>query len=109
MAKAISSASWLPAHETNRIFAYTFPLVGKTIYVRQKGTNMRKLKCYQIKGLTVQEVLDEFNERSEEFGIGEHDILSVSAMPPTLGIKPATPKGTTDPKVEVVIVYWANE
>lgn len=70
---------------------------------------MRKLKCYQISGLTVQEVLDEFNERSEEFGVSEDDILSVSAMPPTWGTKLATPKGITDPKVEVVIVYWANE
>jgi len=70
---------------------------------------MRKLKCFQVSGPSVQEVLDEFNERAEEFGVGEKDIVSVSAMPPTLGIKVATSKGTVDPKVEVVIVYWANE
>jgi hypothetical protein len=30
---------------------------------------MRKLKCFQIGGQNVQEVLDEFNERRKEFGI----------------------------------------
>jgi len=53
--------------------------------------------------------LDEFNERAEEFGIKESDILSVSALPPTLGTKLATPTGTARRKVEVVIVYWSNK
>ncbi len=70
---------------------------------------MRKLKCFQISGLSVQEVLDELNERAAEFGLGEDDIVSVSAMPPTLGTKIATPHGTADPKLEVLIVYWGNE
>ncbi len=70
---------------------------------------MRKLKCFQVSGLHVQEILDEFNERAEEFHISEPDIISVSALPPTMGTKIATPKGTSDPKVEVVIVYWENE
>jgi len=69
---------------------------------------MRKLKCFQIPGLNVQEVLDEFNERAEEFGVSESDIVSVGALPPTTGVKIGTPTGTTDPKVEVVIVYWEN-
>lgn len=72
-------------------------------------STMRKLKCFQVSGLTVEGVLDEFNERVEEFGIKESDILSVSALPPTLGTKLAAPTGTANPKVEVVIVYWANE
>jgi hypothetical protein len=69
---------------------------------------MRKLMCKQIQGLSVQDVLDEFNERHREFGIeSESDIVSVSAMPPTArNIKFATLTGLTDPKVEVVIVYW---
>jgi hypothetical protein len=67
---------------------------------------MRKLKCFQISGTIVQEVLDEFNERREEFGIPDSDIISVSALPPTLGTKLASSTGTKDPKVEVVIVYW---
>jgi len=70
---------------------------------------MRKLKSFQVSGLVVQEVLDEFNERAEEFGVKQADIVSVSAMSPTLGTKLATPAGTADPKVEVVIVYWADE
>lgn len=70
---------------------------------------MRKLKSFQIPGTSVQEVLDEFNERAEEFGVSERDIVSVSAMPAVSKIKIATPTGTTEPRVEVVIVYWANE
>ena len=70
---------------------------------------MRKLKCFQVSGLNVQEVLDEFNERAEEFHVSESDIVSVSALPPTMDTKISIPKGTADPKVEVVIVYWANE
>lgn len=70
---------------------------------------MRKLKCFQVSGLNVQEVLDEFNERVEEFRVSESDIVSVSALTPTMGTKLATAKGTADPKVEVVIVYWAND
>lgn len=70
---------------------------------------MRKLKCFQVSGLTVEGVLDEFNERAEEFGVKEADIVSVSALPPTLGTKLATPTGTANPKVEVVIVFWSNK
>ena len=70
---------------------------------------MRKLKCFQVSGLYVQEILDEFNERAGEFNIPESDIISVSAMPPTVGAKISTPEGTKDPKVEVVIFYWAND
>jgi hypothetical protein len=70
---------------------------------------MRKLKCFQVSGLTVQDVLDEFNERVEEFGVKESDVVSVSALSPTLGTKLATSTGTTNPKVEVVIVYWSKD
>jgi hypothetical protein len=70
---------------------------------------MRKLKCFQVGGLTVQDVLDEFNERAEEFRVTEQDLVTVSALRPTLGAKIATPSGTAAPKVEVVIVYWASE
>ena len=66
---------------------------------------MRKLKCFQIGGQCVQEVLDEFNERREEFGIPDADIVSVSAMPSTSTSPQAQPDGSTKlPKVEVVIV-----
>ena len=55
----------------------------------------------------MQDVLDEFNERRKEFGVSDSDI--VSALPPTMVTKIGTPTETTDPKVEVVIVYWAHE
>lgn len=32
---------------------------------------MRKLKCFQVSGLYVQEILDEFNERAGEFKVSE--------------------------------------
>ena len=67
---------------------------------------MRKLKCFQVSGTSVQEVLDEFNERRKEFGVPDKDIISVSTLPPTSGTKIATPSGAADPKVQVVIVYW---
>ena len=70
---------------------------------------MRKLKCFQVSGLTVQDILDEFNERAEEFRVTEHDVVTVSALRPTLAAKTATPSGMAAPKVEVVIVYWASE
>lgn len=86
------------------------PPLEKQSEIKKEGNPaMRKLKCFQISGLNVQEVLDEFNERSQEFGVSESDILTVSALPPTKGTKLATPTGTADPKVEVVIVYWADK
>ena len=70
---------------------------------------MRKLKCFQIGGMSVQEVLDEFNERRKEFGIPDTDILSVSALPTTASIPIAQPDGSTKlPKVELVIVYRSD-
>jgi hypothetical protein len=68
---------------------------------------MRKLKCLHMSGMHAQEMLDEFNDRRKEFGISDADIVSVSALPPTLGTKVIDHKGkTVDPKMEVVIVYW---
>jgi hypothetical protein len=70
---------------------------------------MRKLKCLQASGMHVQEVLDQFNERAAEFGVKEVDVAAVCVTPPTMGIKVATSTGAVDPKVEVVIVYWADK
>lgn len=68
---------------------------------------MRKLKCFQIGGATIQEVLDEFNERRAEFGIPDSDIVSVEVMSPTSATPIVQPEGPPKlPKVEVVIVYW---
>jgi hypothetical protein len=71
---------------------------------------VRKLRCFQVGGFTVQDVLDEFNERRGEFGVADADILSVNALPSTSEIKSAAPDGSTQkPKVEVVIVYWSDK
>jgi hypothetical protein len=70
---------------------------------------MRKLQCFQIGGLDVQGVLEEFHERRREFGIEDADIVTVSALPATMLIPIAQPDGGTKlPKVEVVIVYWSD-
>lgn len=71
---------------------------------------MRKIRSHQIPGISVQEVLDEFNERASEFGVfQESDIISVSALPATRAIQVLTATGAVPAKVEVVITYWANE
>lgn len=69
---------------------------------------MRKLKCFQVHGLSVSEVLDEFNERAEEFGVKERDIISVSTLPPDPKQVAVVREGETAPKVQVVIAYWAD-
>ncbi len=70
---------------------------------------MRKLRCFQVAGISVQEVLDEFNERSSEFGVQEEGIVSVSALPLTREVKVHTGNGMKDASIEVLIVYWADE
>ena len=70
---------------------------------------MRKLQCVQIPGTSAQDILDEFNERSAEFGItNEADIISVSVLPATTSVPLHTSKGSELPTVEVVIVYWVH-
>jgi hypothetical protein len=64
---------------------------------------MRKLMCKQLEGPSVQEVLDGFNERHQEFGIeSESDIVSVSVM------RSVGSLASVISEVEVVIVYWEN-
>lgn len=71
---------------------------------------MRKLRCFQVPGVSAAEVLDEFNERAEEFGVqDENDIVSVSIGPPTTGIEIANPGGSVRANVEVTIVYWSED
>ena len=70
---------------------------------------MRKLRCFQVGGECVQSVLDEFNERADEFGVSESDIVSVSALPPTLLVNKQGRGGEIDVRVEVVIIYWSEK
>ena len=67
---------------------------------------MRKLRCFQVPGVSVAEVLDEFNERSEELGVqGEDDIISVSVGAAVPDIPIVGPGGTVRPDVGVTIFY----
>lgn len=70
---------------------------------------MRKLMCFQMSGMIVQELLDAFNEWANEFKVTEGDVVSVSTSSPTLGVKVHTSTGSKEPKVEVTIVYWSAE
>lgn len=70
---------------------------------------MRKLRSFQVVGRAVQEVLDEFNERADEFGVTESDIVSVSAIQPTREVNIHTPEGKVKPNLEVIIVYWSDD
>jgi hypothetical protein len=69
---------------------------------------MRKLRYFQIPGMNVGEVLDEFNERRGEFRVAEADIINVQVLPST-GRKIGTAKGIEEAKVEVLIFYWSEE
>ena len=71
---------------------------------------MRKLKCFEMHGLGVTEVLEDFNERAAEFGITkESDVVSVIGVEPDPKAKIASiHKGTASPKMLVVITYWSD-
>lgn len=69
---------------------------------------MRKLRCLQAPGICVEEVLDEFNARCEEFGVREEDVVSVSALPATGNVRVKGDGGAENARVEVVIVYWSD-
>jgi hypothetical protein len=72
---------------------------------------MRKLGCFDLHGVTVDEVVAEFNERHNEFGITEEtDIISISVRPATEPHKIAQPDGSLkESKVVVTIFYWQND
>ncbi|KTB54967.1 hypothetical protein AO067_20320 [Pseudomonas viridiflava ICMP 13104] len=69
---------------------------------------MRKLRCYEVTGLSVSEILSEFNERADEFGVTEENLVSVSAMAPSRPIKILDGGKTTEARVQVTIVYWSD-
>ena len=72
---------------------------------------MRKVACKDVGGLSVEEVLQEFNDRREEFSIEDDDIISISARAPAAGEHRniATSKGSAAANVIVTIFYWSNE
>jgi hypothetical protein len=68
---------------------------------------MRQLQCFEAVGLTVQDVLDQFNAQAKD-ELEEKDILSVSVFPPPLETGLGAAGGTNAAQVSVVIVYWAS-
>lgn len=69
---------------------------------------MRKLRCYEVMGLSVSEVLSDFNERADELGVTEENLVSVSAMAPSRPMKILDGGKTKDATVQVTIVYWSD-
>lgn len=72
---------------------------------------MRKIGFFDIHGVTLEEIVDEFNERRNEFGITEEvDIISMSIRPAADPHKIAQPDGSLkESKVVVTIFYWQND
>jgi hypothetical protein len=71
---------------------------------------MRKIACYDIHGLTVEGILDEFNQRRvEEFGIADDDVISMSVREATAPFNIHTPDEGKKSKVVVTIFYWVHE
>ena len=75
---------------------------------------MRQMKCVDIHGTSVQEVLEQFNERQEELmdlhGFSdESDIISVCVRPPSKSRKiHNSDHGTQDSNVLVTFFFWSN-
>lgn len=69
---------------------------------------MRNLRCYEVTGLSVTEILSEFNERADEFGVTEENLVSVSAMAPTRPMKILDGGEIKEARVQVAIVYWSD-
>jgi len=70
---------------------------------------MRKVECKDIHGVTVEEVLAEFNERRAEFNIGEKDLISMSVRDAGKPMSIHTEGGSKKSTVVVTIFYWATE
>ena len=77
----------------------------------QKGFAMRKIQSLDIPGVTVDDVLNEFNERHNEFGITKKsDVISINIRPATKPSKIAQPDGgTKDSQVIVTFFYWGKK
>jgi len=73
---------------------------------------MRKIQSFDISGITVDDVLNEFNERHAELGITKKsDLISVSVRSATRLSKIAQSDGSTKAakKVVVTFFYWGQK
>lgn len=69
---------------------------------------MRKLRSHEVIGLSVDEILQEFNERASEFGITEENLVSVSVNPPRHALRVLDGDKIKDAKVQVTFIYWSE-
>ncbi|AMS13132.1 hypothetical protein A3218_01925 [Pseudomonas chlororaphis] len=69
---------------------------------------MRKLRSHEVIGLSVDEILKEFNERASEFGVTEENLVSVSVNPPRHAIKILDGDKTKEAKVQITFIYWSD-
>jgi hypothetical protein len=70
---------------------------------------MRNVKCFDLHGITVEDVLNEFNERRGEFKVHKGDIISMSTRTPVEPVTIATKSGSEKSTVIVTIFYWTDE
>jgi hypothetical protein len=74
-----------------------------------KEARVKKIKCFDIPGETVGEVLDDFNERREEWPVQDADIISISTRSScTEAHNIVAGKKTVKAKVIVTIFYWSD-
>ncbi|UST60786.1 hypothetical protein LOY27_09860 [Pseudomonas atacamensis] len=69
---------------------------------------MRKLRSIETVGLSVQEILSDFNERAAEFGVTEENLVSVNVTTPSRPIKMLDDGKIKEAAVQVTIIYWSD-
>lgn len=69
---------------------------------------MRKLSSIETVGLSVQEILSDFNERAAEFGVTEENLVSVNVTTPSRPIKMLDDGKIKEAAVQVTIIYWSD-
>ncbi|MFJ2491484.1 hypothetical protein ACIOV9_08045 [Pseudomonas iridis] len=69
---------------------------------------MRKLRSIETVGLSVQEILNEFNERAGEFGVTEENLVSVNVTSPSRPMKMLDDGKIKEAAVQVTIIYWSD-
>lgn len=69
---------------------------------------MRKLRSREVIGLSVEDILEEFNERSSEFDITEENLVSVNVSPPRHAIQILDGEKTKEARVQVTFIYWSD-
>ncbi|KQU69126.1 MULTISPECIES: hypothetical protein [unclassified Rhizobacter] len=70
---------------------------------------MRNLKCFDVHGVSVDELLVGFNDQADEFGIAEEDVISIKVLPAEAGhmvVRDGTKPITN--LTRLVIFYWSS-